>query len=387
VVNPYLNGSGGGNLVAAYVIEAIKHDNIVTTLSWAPADLNDMNRIFGTSINASELSVQSAPIVLRMLMRIIPFLSAFKYAILLRICKKIRNNYDIIFSLNNEADFGCKGIQYIFDPPYWLLESHNRPRVSLKHKLLFHNNLWAIFKGKYRPWMFITGFSYDRMQNNLTLVISNWTRKQIESSYDLRTIMVYPPIPGYFPNSPWEDRENGFVCIGRIMPWKLYEKIIEILDVVRSEIQNVHLHIIGIIDESRYYQQLLKQVQGSSWISLHTNVSREELIKLIIRHRYGIHAMMNEPFGIAVAEMVRGGCIVFVPQNGGPMEIVGGDTRLLYDTTEEAVRKIVHVMKSHDEQVSLHTFLDSRKDMFSPENFILNIQHIIKQFSKLPSNF
>jgi glycosyltransferase involved in cell wall biosynthesis len=92
--------------------------------------------------------------------------------------------------------------------------------------------------------------------------------------------------------------------------------------------------------------------------------------------------MDNEPFGLAVAEMVRGGCIVFVPRNGGPMEIVGEDSRLLYATTEEAVRKILYVMKSSDEQVSIRTFLGLRNEMFFPENFISNIQEIIKQFSK-----
>jgi len=382
LVNTYLTASGGGNLVAAYIIEAIKNKCSISTLSWAPAELDAMNHTFGTSILPSETSVYSAPILLRILVKFIPFLSPIKYAILLRICKKIRCEYDIIIGLNNEADFGFRGIQYIHDPPYWLSTPRNRRQLSVKQKLRFINNLWTVFKGKYRPWMFIAGFSYDRMRKNLTLVNSNWTRKHIATSYGIKSVCVNPPASGFFPNLPWEERENGFVCIGRIIPWKLFEKIIEIINTVRSEIQNVHLHIIGIIDEHRYYQQLLQQVQTSPWISLHTNISKEELIKLIVRHRYGIHAMKNEPFGIAVAEMVRGGCIVFVPPNGGPMEIVGGDIRLLYETTEEAVRKILHVMKSHDEQVSLRTFLDSRKELFSPENFILSIQQIIKQFSK-----
>ncbi len=92
--------------------------------------------------------------------------------------------------------------------------------------------------------------------------------------------------------------------------------------------------------------------------------------------------MVDEPFGIAVAEMVYGGCIVFVPSNGGPREIVGGDHRLLYETTEEAVMKIVQIMENHNEQVSLSTYLKSRKNLFSRERFTHQIQEIIQQFSK-----
>jgi len=85
LVNTYLTASGGGNLVAAYIIEAIKNKCSISTLSWAPAELDAMNHTFGTSILPSETSVYSAPILLRILVKFIPFLSPIKYAILLRI--------------------------------------------------------------------------------------------------------------------------------------------------------------------------------------------------------------------------------------------------------------------------------------------------------------
>jgi len=92
--------------------------------------------------------------------------------------------------------------------------------------------------------------------------------------------------------------------------------------------------------------------------------------------------MVDEPFGLAVAEMIQGGCIVFVPRRGGPAEIVGGDDRLLYGTVEEAVRRIVRVMMNHDEQVSVLRFLASRKDQFSRELFMHHIQQIVGEFPK-----
>ena len=45
-------------------------------------------------------------------------------------------------------------------------------------------------------------------------------------------------------------------------------------------------------------------------------------------HRYGIHGMREEHFGMAPAEMVRAGVIVWVPRGGGQMEIVGREPAL-----------------------------------------------------------
>src|SRR5262249_38798550 len=157
--------------------------------------------------------------------------------------------------------------------------------------------------------------------------------------------------PGDFPAIPWQDREDGFVCIGRISPEKELEKIIAILAAVRGRGQKVHLHIIGSPDNPRYYRRILRLVRANaSWVFLNEGLSRDQLVRLISVHRYGIHGMREEHFGMAVAEMVRAGCIVFVPRGGGQVEIVRGEDRLLYKTPAEAITKIGRVMDNVDEQ-------------------------------------
>jgi glycosyltransferase involved in cell wall biosynthesis len=115
-------------------------------------------------------------------------------------------------------------------------------------------------------------------------------------------------------------------------------------------------------------------------VFLHENVSRGEMTELVARHRYGIHAKPDEHFGIAVAEIVKAGCIVFVPNDGGQVEIVGGDDRLLYRSAEDAVAKILRVMKDPDEQAALRRHLDSRRHLFSTEEFVRHIQDVVRQF-------
>ncbi|MCL4488721.1 MAG: glycosyltransferase [Chloroflexi bacterium] len=124
-------------------------------------------------------------------------------------------------------------------------------------------------------------------------------------------MVLYPPVPGDFPPVPWNERENGFVCIGPISSEKNYEDIIAILSQVRARGQAIHLHIVGEISGQRdaaiYFQRLRELARANSqWVSFEENVSRSELAQLVTRHRYGIHGRRGEHFGIAVAEMVRG---------------------------------------------------------------------------------
>jgi glycosyltransferase involved in cell wall biosynthesis len=46
--------------------------------------------------------------------------------------------------------------------------------------------------------------------------------------------------------------------------------------------------------------------------------------------------MADEPFGMAVAELIRAGCIVFAPDTAGPAEIIGTYPALTFGSAAEA---------------------------------------------------
>jgi glycosyltransferase involved in cell wall biosynthesis len=383
VIHPDLSAkAGGGVAVTASIIEALKTGHEVSALTWLPVDVEAIDRMFGTRLVESDFKVLLPPLFLRTIVKLNPYLSPFKFAFLLRICKKIRNEYDVIVSVNNEADFCRKGIQYIHDPPYWIYSVHGKPRPNVG--LLLPHHLWAVFKGRYRPWMIVAGFSYDRMKANLTLANSDWTKEKLRESYGIESKTIYPPVLGSFPKVPWEEKENGFICIGRVSPWKQLLRVISIVSAVRERIPNVHLHIIGATSEEAYGKRLLRHAKAHPWIMMSEKMTRNELTKMISEHRYGIHGMINEPFGLAVAEMVCGGCIVFVPRDGGPSEIVGRDERLVYETVDEAASKIVQVMMKAKLQTALRSQLRLGCKRFSQQRFAYEIRDIVARFSPTP---
>lgn len=69
---------------------------------------------------------------------------------------------------------------------------------------------------------------------------------------------------------------------------------------------------------------------------------------MLCTHRYGLHGKCREHFEMAVAEMVAGGAISFVPDNVGQSDIVDRREELLYGTPDEAVTKIDQVCSDSD---------------------------------------
>lgn len=374
LVQPSLQPPGGANGLAAWMIEALKRTHAVSVLTWTPIHLPPINRYYGTSLSESDFRAHALPRGLRSLTNLVP-LGFLKVQLLLSWCKKMKDQYDVIITANNEADFGCRGIQYIHFPRAYLTWLDVKPVWYFLSPALAH--------GYYRLCMQVSGFSVERMKQNLTLANSHWTSTKLRERYGIDATTVYPPVPGVFPEIPWEDREDGFVCIGRIAPEKELEKMTAILGAVRSHGWNLHLHIIGSPENTYYYRRWHRSIRrNASWIILEENLSRVELVRLLATHRYGIHGMSEEHFGMAVAEMVQAGCLVFVPRGGGQVEIVT-DERLLYGTAEEAVTKIVQTMSDLSVQTSLRNHLASRKKLFSTQEFMRRIHEIVDRFGGL----
>jgi glycosyltransferase involved in cell wall biosynthesis len=376
MIQPSLQPPGGGQSVCAWTLQALKGGYDLSVLSWRPVDLAPVNHFFGTSLTAGDMTFYTVNPVLARFLDSLPTPAALlKTAILLRHSRRMRQRFDVLLTTNNEADFGRPGIQYIHYP--W--NNFPRPAVDMRW---FHF-AWAL-SCYYRLCAAIGAFSPDRIRQNITLANSDWTAARMRECYPgITTRTVYPPVVGDFSNSPWDGRENGFLCIGRIAPEKQIEKMIAIVGALREAGHDVHLHVVGTPDDDACSARITRLArEHASWIELEQNLSRPELVSRICAHRYGIHGMPDEHFGMSIAEMVAGGCIVFVPDGGGQTEIVGDAPELRYLGADDAVRKINGVLSSAAEQERLRACLLPRRKLFSVGHFIKQIREIVDDFAR-----
>jgi hypothetical protein len=145
----------------------------------------------------------------------------------------------------------------------------------------------------------------------------------------------------------------------------------------------VTLHLAGTIvevgDGPKHYRELRRLADANSdWVTLHENLSRHDLSQLTAQVRYGIHAQIDEHFGIAPAEILMSGGIPFVHNSGGQVEISGRDPRLCFTTQEDAVEKITAVIRDGRAQEAVLESLAPRRKIFTCERFVEGIREAVR---------
>ena len=79
------------------------------------------------------------------------------------------------------------------------------------------------------------------------------------------------------------------------------------------------------------------------------DLTREELASLLGQCQYGIHMTEGEHYGIAIAEMILSGCIPFVHNSGGQVEVVNRESKLIFNNADDAKTKILAVYHDNPE--------------------------------------
>ena len=372
---------GGGNCVLAWSLEGLREDwNITLFCSYVP-EFKSINKHFGTSLEASDFTIKRLPFPLNHVDKIDPDpFSAQRLAWLMRFAQSISARYDMVMTCDDEFDFGRPGIQYTHFPH---MQRHIQAFQEIDH-LSGGQLLWKFLTGKLRPWLLISRIRISRIKQNLMVTNSNWTADVLREIYGVEATVVYPPVRWGGAMVPWDKRRDAFVCLGRLSPSKRLLEVIEIIRAVREKGYRVELEIMGDEDAiagQAYISDLKSRIKGAGdWVRLRQSVSRAELERLVSECRYGIHGMLDEHFGIAPAELMRAGCIVFVPDSGGQVEIVGEHPELRYDTDADAVDKICSVLANRDLESRLREELRGRTELFSENSFMTNIRKVVTGF-------
>jgi glycosyltransferase involved in cell wall biosynthesis len=374
LIQPSLQPPGGGNAVSAWALQALQQHHDVGVVSWTPLDVGEMNRFYGTSVDPSLLWAETVHGASRWVPDRGPFsLSLLRRALVLRTARRLSSDWDVLLTTSNEADFGRPGIQYIHYPVY------RRPR-PLDDVRWYHGPA-PVINSYYRFADWLADMTPVGIKQNLTLVNSDWTGRLVHVLHGIVPVTLYPPVHATFADVPWAERSDRFLCTGRISPEKQIDRVIDILKLVRKVRPDITLQLVGTFGRDRYSRHIARRVTAErSWISTQTNLSRAALLELIPHHRYGIHGMQEEHFGMAPAEMVSAGCIVFVPNGGGQVEIVGEQPRLIYNDVEEAAESILHVLAHPELQASIRSRLAERKSLFATEHFMAGIRELVETF-------
>jgi glycosyltransferase involved in cell wall biosynthesis len=372
IVQSRVSQQGGGNLVTAWTLQALCGVYDVSLAALWPVNHSALNRSFGTTLNEGDFKIHIAPPKFHRMLRWTPTRGAqIERSLVARFAQDLdrTQHYDLLFSTHNEIDFHRRGLQYVHYPAAYLPRPENEMRWF--HKV---PGVLPAYLAFCRRVQRATRAGWGR---NQTMVNSKFVAERFREVYGTDPVVVYPPVPGDFPEVPWASREAGFVAAGRLHETKRWEVAVSIIDEVRRRGHPVTLTIIGQPDGDDYLARLQELARTRPWFRMLYNLSREQLVHEMTQRRYGIHTMEEEHFGIAPAEIQRAGCITFVHNSGGPAEIVGGHPQLVFNTVEEAGGKIERVLTDGPLEQELRSHVALQRDRFTVDTFCQSIREIV----------
>jgi glycosyltransferase involved in cell wall biosynthesis len=375
ISHPNVGPRGGSNAVAAWTLQALREEFDVTLATSRPIDFESVNQSFGTSLRDGDFAVRKAPRYYRIALRCLPVQGALMEAcMLMRWAQTVarQEHFDVIMSTQNEADFNRRSIQYVHYP--WVYMP--RPEIEMRW---FHRipGFLALYRGACAR---LARCSNEGLRRNLSLANSSFVAGKIKQAHGTQAKILYPPVPGVFPPIPWEQRRRAVVAVGRMGAIKRWEMAIDIVDRVRRNGFDLGLTLICHRDDPEYGRRIAALAESRPWFRILYELSREQLVGEVAHHRYGIHTMENEHFGIGPAEILRAGCIVFVHNSGGAAEIVAHRPELTFSDAAEGAEKLADAVNDPLRERELRTFVDSRRDCFSTERFCDGLREVVRNF-------
>jgi len=366
VFHPDLSSRGGGESVCMNVLEAIQSEHTVVLYTMADPEFELLNRYFGTDVDPDRVHVDSLGVRGSLMQSLSSAARRYTGRTFMRLQSAFlnrtvdRRDHDLVFSTYNEFSFDSPAVQYVHYPNF--AGGNDSP-------------VWRLYEQFCR---FVDGFDERAIEASSLVANSEWTADVVEGVYGVRPSVVFPPVEtDEFNESPWDDREPGFVCVGRIEPSKRILETIDVVERLRSRGHDTHLHVVGPTHDDKYREVVAERASESAFVHLEGAVSRDRLVELLSGHRYGIHAKIDEHFGIVVAEMVAAGAIPFVHDSGGAPEIVDRHDALCYRDTDEAVDRADRVLGDSHRQQRVRDGLPNAEARFGRERFKRQIAALV----------
>lgn len=369
-------GHGGGEVATLWAIQALKDEYDVTLITAGDVDLTELNRFCGTCLREGDFRVRQAPVPAWL--RRMRGAQALRSALHQRHCRRLAGEFDVLASGYDPCNFGRRAVQFIadlgWDPQLrgtYFAEDEGR-LGSLPGRLTrtaYHTLCRALTQRS--GWNTFRG-------DDILVANSAWMAAVIRTRWpSSRVEVLYPPVAFRSGPLPWEQKEVGFVCLGRIAPEKRVDAVIQILSQVRARGHAVHLHVIGPMDGSPYSTRIERLCRANAdWIQVEGMKAGLDKERILTAHRFAVHGWAGEPFGIAVAEMAKAGCLPFVPEVGGAAEIVGCP-ELCYHDASDAVTKIEAVLKSDALQEELREKVRRSACLFGSDVYTAGVRRIV----------
>src|SRR5579871_3381488 len=187
ISHPRLVPRGGGNVVAAWTLQALRSEFDVSLATLEPVKFEALNLSFGTELRSEDFHVHIAPAKYQTVLRSLPTRGALLgIALTMRWAQEMdrQKHYDVLFSTENEVDFHRRGIQYIHHP--WLFLPRPEQEIRWYHRL---PGVLPLYR---RSCLALSRATVAGLGSNLTLANSRFVAGRFRKLYGADAEVVHP---------------------------------------------------------------------------------------------------------------------------------------------------------------------------------------------------
>lgn len=378
-VYPIFRPIGGAEATAAWMLQALVERGSVTVVTAGPADLAALDRWCGTKLsNSPPTVIQARWWLSERLERWGQPHDLWQFRYFVREARRQRQNHSMCISAFNDLDLGPGPpvFQYLHVAP-----CNDSKSIAAKTYTLSNSKLMKTLLRVYTTLCdFFVPWKQERIANNWTVANSQWSSAQFANVYGRPAdAVLFPPPLGKDGTCgghdwPW------FLSLARAEPQKGWQDAIDIVLGLRQKGHATGLSMYVIPGQDGYLEYLQAQVaEHPDCLTLTVHASREEIERAIASHRYGLHASELESYGMAVAELLLGGCLTAVREQGGQTEIVT-EPELRFQDVAEAIEKLDRVLTDPTLSQRLLASQQSRRELFTRDVFLRGFHRCLDDF-------
>ncbi|HEV3227065.1 MAG TPA: glycosyltransferase family 4 protein [Acidimicrobiales bacterium] len=226
-----------------------------------------------------------------------------------------------------------------FFSPLWA----TGPRIVVLHHV--HAEMWKMVLGDDAPWAATMGDLIERRLAPLAYKRSRVVTLSHSSKHDIvemlgfrpeRVDVVSPGVDPVFTPAGDKAAKPLVVAVGRLVPVKRYDHLIRSVARARAQQPDIELTIVGEGYERPRLEEVVREVDGTEWVTLSGHVSESELVALYRRAWVVASASAREGWGMSLTEAAACATPAVATDIAGHRDaVVSGESGVLVERDDE----------------------------------------------------
>ena len=356
LISDWFEKFGGAEKVVQAICEIYQFDQYYAYIDLMPPHIKE--KVFGSNISVNDSKIlRKFSSHFRILMPFFPLIvKELNY-------RSKKENADLIISSSWALS---KGFKINKAKHICYLQARNFKYVWDEADLYFKGPLKLLSFIKF----YLRKFDIKSAQNPDILIsnsrfVQEWTKKH----YDRDSIVIYPPVDveDFYIS---KDKEDYFITIGRLEPYKRFDIIIDAFNKNKKKLL--------VLGSGSQLANLKKQANDN--ISFLGFKSKVEVKNLLSKAKAFIYAG-TEDFGIVFAESLASGVPVIAYKGGAVSEIVDdGDDGILFETQNSL--SVNQAIERYEQKTSVFDpeKIKEKANRFSKKRFQQEFQKVVDNF-------